>query len=252
VQVGLLVSQQRAPSYSSLRDVAARAEELGADVLFNTDHFFPWSGDGSGSHFECWSMLAAWAEQTGRVQFGALVTGAGYRNPDLLADMARTVDHISGGRLILGLGAGWLERDYAEYGYEFPSAGGRIGLLAESLLRIKTRLNKLNPPPVGEIPILIGGGGERKTLRVVAEHADIWHSFSAADEHARKSAVLAEHCASVGRDPAGIVRAVSWSGPELTEQLVAAGASLVVADTSAPDYDLTGLRNALAWKKSRG
>ncbi|ADG96631.1 conserved hypothetical protein [Segniliparus rotundus DSM 44985] len=252
MRVGLLVSQQRAPSYSSLRDVAARAEELGADALFNTDHFFPWSGDGNGAHFECWSMLAAWAEQTSRVQLGALVTGVGYRNPDLLADMARTVDHISGGRLILGLGAGWLERDYAEYGYEFPSAGARIGLLAQSLPRIKARLGKLNPPPVGEIPILIGGGGERKTLRVVAEHADIWHSFSAVGELTRKSAALAEHCASLGRDPAEIARAASWSGPELTEQLVAAGASVIVADTSAPDYDLSALRDALAWKNSRG
>ncbi|MGL6235960.1 MAG: LLM class F420-dependent oxidoreductase [Segniliparus sp.] len=253
LSVGVLVSQQKAPSYAALRDVAARAEELGADVVFNTDHFFPWSGDPAGAHFECWTMLAAWAEQTERVQLGALVTGAGYRNPDLLADMARTVDHISAkpsgsGRLILGLGAGWLERDYAEYGYEFGSAGSRIGLLAESLLRIKARLGKLNPPPAGPLPILVGGGGERKTLRVVAEHADIWHSFSALPELRRKSAVLAEHCAATGRDPADIVRAASWSGPQLTDDLVAAGASLIVCDTSAPDYSLEPLRAALAWR----
>lgn len=255
-RVGLLISQQRAPAYTALRDVAARAEELGADVLFNTDHFFPWSGDPAGSHFECWTMLAAWAEQTERVQLGALVTGAGYRNPDLLADMARTVDHISAksagtGRLILGLGAGWLERDYAEYGYEFGSAGSRIRLLAESLARIKARLGKLNPPPSGPLPILIGGGGERKTLRLVAEHADIWHSFSGPDQLRRKSAVLAEHCAAVGRDPASIVRAAAWSGPDLTDELVASGASLIVCDASAPDYDLEPLRAALAWRDRR-
>ncbi|EFV13623.1 LLM class F420-dependent oxidoreductase [Segniliparus rugosus] len=247
-RVGLLVSQQRAPNYQALRDVAARAEELGADVLFNTDHFFPWSGDPTGAHFECWSMLAAWAEQTDRVELGALVTGAGYRNPDLLADMARTVDHISGGRLILGLGAGWLERDYVEYRYEFGTAGSRIDLLAESLARIKARLGRLNPPPVGKLPILIGGGGERKMLRIVAEHADIWHSFSAVAQLRHKSAVLAEHCAAVGRDPAEIVRAASWSGPELTDELVAAGAGLILCDTSAPDYDLTALGHALAWR----
>ena len=250
-RVGLLVGQQRAPNYHALRDVAARAEDLGADIVFNTDHFFPWSGDPAGAHFECWSMLAAWAEQTSRVGLGALVTGVGYRNPDLLADMARTVDHISGGRLILGLGSGWLERDYAEYRYEFGTAGSRIGLLAESLARIKARLARLNPPPVGKLPILIGGGGERKMLRIVAEHADIWHSFSALAQLRHKSTVLAEHCAAVGRDPAEIVRAASWSGPELTDELVAAGATLIVCDTSAPDYDLTALRHTLAWRDQR-
>src|SRR5688500_10780264 len=198
VRVGVQIHPQHA-SYAQMRDAWLRVEEMGADTLYNWDHFYPLYGDPDGKHFECWTFLGAMAEVTERLEFGALVTCNSYRNPELLADMARTVDHISGGRLILGIGSGWFERDYAEYGYEFGTAGGRLDALAEAVPRIESRLAKVHPAPARKIPVLIGGGGERKTLRLVAQHADIWHTFAQGDELRHKLDVLAGHCAAVDR-----------------------------------------------------
>ncbi|GAA1873459.1 LLM class F420-dependent oxidoreductase [Myceligenerans crystallogenes] len=247
--------QPQHADYSQLRDAVLRAEDLGVDVVFNWDHFYPLSGDPDGKHFECWTMLGAWAEQTERVEIGALVTANSYRNPDLLADMARTVDHISGGRLILGLGAGWFAKDYDQFGYEFGTAGTRIAALAEAMPRIKSRLAAGNPAPTREIPVMIGGGGEKKTLRIVAEHADIWHTFGDVDTLTRKSGILDEHGAVVGRDTAALVeRSVGVDGvdpSETGEKLVAAGATLFTIGASGPDYDLSHVQKWLAWRDAR-
>lgn len=253
VRIALQVQPQHA-EYSAIRDTVLRAEDMGVDVVFNWDHFYPLTGDPDGKHFESWTMLAAWAEQTERVEIGTLVTGIGYRNPDLLADMARTVDHISGGRLILGLGAGWFEKDYDTFGYTFGTAGSRIADLAGAMPRIKARLAAGNPAPTREIPILIGGGGVKKTLRVVAEHADIWHSFADADVLASKSVILDEHGAAVGRDTAALVeRSVSASGPPANsgDALVAAGATLFTVAQDGPDYDLSELKAWIDWRDER-
>ena len=252
IRIGVQLHPQQA-DYSAIRDAVRRAEDAGVDVIFNWDHFFPLYGDRDGKHFECWTMLGAWAEQTSRVEIGALVTCNSYRNPELLADMARTVDHMSGGRLILGIGAGWFQRDYDEFGYEFGTAGSRLADLGEALPRIKARWAKSNPAPTRDIPILIGGGGEKKTLRLVAEHADQWHSFADVDVLRRKNGILEEHCAAVGRDPSQIERSVEVEGtPEVEgELLVKEGATLFTVGVGGPDYDLTRVQEWVSWRDAR-
>jgi probable F420-dependent oxidoreductase len=252
VRIGVQLQPQHA-DYAQIRSAVARAEEAGVDIVFNWDHFFPLYGEADGKHFECWTMLGAWAEATSRVEIGALVTCNSYRNPELLADMARTVDHISGGRLILGIGAGWFERDYDEYGYDFGTAGSRLADLAQALPRIRGRWAKLNPAPTRDIPILIGGGGERKTLRYTAEHAQIWHSFGDVDVLTRKNAVLDGHCADVGRDPAQIERSigVQKAPGDVADALVAAGATLFTVGVGGPDFDLGLVRDWVAWRDER-
>lgn len=250
IRIGVQLQPQHAPNYGLIRDAVRRAEDLGVDIVFNWDHFYPLYGDPEGAHFECWTMLGAIAEQTERVQLGALVTGGGYRNPDLLADMARTVDHISDGRLILGIGAGWFQKDYDQYGYDFGTPGSRLALLKDYLARLTDRLAKLNPQPVRDIPILIGGGGEKKTLRLVAQYASIWHSFADLDALKAKSGILAAHCAEVGTDAAAIQRSVAWPGVEAAPAFVAAGATLFTIGTGGPDYDLTKVAEAVHWRDS--
>jgi probable F420-dependent oxidoreductase len=246
--------QPQHAAYSDIRQACAQAEEMGVDIVFTWDHFYPLYGEPEGRHFECWTMLAAFAEATHRVEIGALVTCNSYRNPQLLADMARTVDHISDGRLILGIGSGWFEKDYDQYGYEFGTAGGRLDALDRDLPLIKSRLAKLNPPPTRDIPVLIGGGGERKTLRIVAEQADIWHGFGDSDTIAHKHRVLDQWCATVGRDPLEIERssAVSTRDPATSAQsLYAVGTRLFTINAQGPDYDVGPLRDLLAWRDER-
>ncbi|MFD6973726.1 LLM class F420-dependent oxidoreductase [Streptomyces sp. NPDC059949] len=252
VRIGLQLQPEHA-DYASIRRTAAEAEALGADAIFIWDHFFPLTGEPEGQHFECWTVLAALAESTSAVQLGPLVSCVGYRNPDLLADMARTVDHISGGRAMLGLGSGWYEKDFTDYGYPFGSDGERLRELAAAIPRVKSRLN---PAPAGKLPLLLGGGGEKRTLRLVAEHADIWHAFHDPATIRHKLSVLHKHCADVGRDPAEIEVSPSVSGlaahegdpNELGTELHELGVSLFIVGAGGPAFDLGTLRRWIAWR----
>ncbi len=244
-------------SYRDLRMAACRAEELGVDVLYTWDHFFPLTGDANGNHFECFALLAALAEATQNIPIGPMVACNSYRNPELLADIARTIDHISGGRFILGIGSGWFERDYTEYGYEFGTALERLVALEAALPRIKTRLAKLNPPAVGPMPILIGGGGEKVTLRLTAEYADIWHGFAretaefdAIGSVMHKMSVLDGWCKKAGRDPNSVERAIGVERTriDLADAIVAAGAHEIMIDIAAPEFDFGVVKEWLAWR----
>ena len=211
-KVGVTIHPQQC-TIQELRDAWRRVDDLGVDSIWFWDHFFPLYGNPNGNHFECWSLLAAVALDTHAPHIGPMVTCVGYRNPDLLATMATTVDQLSGGRLIFGLGAGWFERDYAEYGYDFGEKRDRVRLLKEVLPRIKRRLELLRPGPAGHLPLLIAGRGERVMLRLVAEHAQMWNTISPLDEFPRKLAVLNEWCARIGRNPDEIERTANVAPP---------------------------------------
>lgn len=242
-------------SYNQIREAAIAAEEAGVDAIYNWDHFFPLYGEPDGEHFEAWTMLASWAEVTSRVDIGCLVTCNSYRNPELLADMARTVDHISNGRLMLGLGAGWFERDYDEYGYEFGTAGSRLADLEQALPRIDARMTKMNPAPTRKIPLLIGGGGEKKTLRYTAKHADVWH-FWWNDEFTHKNDVLNSWCEKEGRDSSKIERSVGVDVDKVEDfdalftELAAAPIDEITIGTGGPDYDLDKILPFIEWRDS--
>jgi probable F420-dependent oxidoreductase len=255
VTIGVQVIPQHG-DFDAMRRAWIEADALGADRIYNWDHFYPLSGDRNGKHFESLTVQAAMAAVTKRAEISSLVICNSYRNPNLLADMARTIDHISGGRFMLGIGSGWFEKDYAEYGYEFGTAGSRLRELARALPIIKARWEKLNPPPLRRIPILIGGGGEKVTLRIVAEHADVWHAFGDAATMKRKSDILDDWCAKVGRDPAEIQRSTTIS--RLTGERYDADAFLeqgftdFIVSVQGPDWDLAPLERALAWRDGLG
>lgn len=257
VRLGVQIEPQHV-SYPQIRDAVLRLEDAGVDILFNWDHFFPLSGDRDGLHYEAWTMLGAWAEQTERVEIGTLVNCNSYRNADLQADMARTIDHISAkggdhGRFIFATGSGWHARDYEEYGYEFGTVGSRLDDLARGLERIEARWAQLNPPPTRHIPVMIGGKGEQKTLRLVARHADIWHSYVSPDELPRKIDVLERWAEREGRDTSNLVvsNELHRRDEDVAEALYAAGVRLFTLALQGPDWNYSLVESWLRWRDTK-
>jgi F420-dependent oxidoreductase-like protein len=215
--------------YDMLERFWRDADELGFHGVWNYDHFYGLHLLGQPLELptlEAWTTLAAMAKVTKRARIGCMVTGVTYRHPAILANQAVSVDHISGGRLELGIGAAWHEPEHVTYGIQFPSAGTRIAMLDEAceIVRRLWTEDKVDhegrfwtlkdalcfPKPVqARIPIVIGGSGPKKTLRVVAKHADEWNAPAATpDQYTELAKILEEHCAAVGRDPAEIKRSV--------------------------------------------
>jgi F420-dependent oxidoreductase-like protein len=249
-------------TWSHAREVAEAAEEAGLDSVWAVDHLVG-IPDEHESIFEGWTQITAIAATTRRVRVGHLVLCVSYRPPALLAKMAATLDVLSGGRLIVGLGAGWHQQEYGEYGYDFPPIGTRLAQLGETLDILRRLWTEerttvrgrhftvtdavCNPKPAQRrLPILVGGGGEKVLLRHVARHADVWNNLGAwhADV-ARKREVLLGHCRAVGRNPAEILVTQQTLAAVATDRAEAARRTSDLFATmgfldGAPDLALTG------------
>lgn len=225
---------------AELQGLWRRIEDLGFDWISIWDHFYAADATGNPHSLEAVASHAALAAATDRVQCGSLVYSAGYRHPAVLANTMATLDDLSGGRIVLGLGGGWLRQEYDVYGLRFGGAGERLRMLEEYIQCVRGLLTQertsfsgrhftlsdaaCEPKPVqARLPIWVGGGGEKVTLRIAAQHADGWNvPFIAPETWAHKAAVLDEHCERVGRDPAEITKSVNvgmaFSDAELREQ----------------------------------
>ena len=223
VKIGALCWNQYS-NWTALHDAGVRADRLGYDDLWTWDHLYPIVGDSHGPIFEGWLTLAAWAEATTRVRLGLMVGANPFREPTLVAKMATTLDHISNGRAILGIGAAWFEEEHRDFGLRFGDGPPeRLRWLAEALPVIRGMLDGTEPsasgprytarhtrnlpaPVQARLPLLVGGGGEKVTLKLVARYADANNVGGGIEAVRRKEAILRAHCAAVGRDEAEIER----------------------------------------------
>ena len=226
LRFGIHSGQQNTP-YADLLTLWQRAEGLGLQWASVFDHFMPIFSDPGGPCYEGLTTLAALAASTKTLRCGVIVTGVTYRNPVLLAKAAVTIDHISSGRMELGLGAAWFDQEHQAYGFPFPSVGVRMDMLEEAAQIIRSLFREerttfrgqhfqvenavFQPKPVQKpsIPLWIGGGGEKRTLRAVARYADGWNYFlTTPEDYQQKLAALETHCREAGRDCASIRRAL--------------------------------------------
>jgi F420-dependent oxidoreductase-like protein len=266
-----IIDADPATTMDRLRDVTSAAEEAGYSSLWVMDHLLqlPPLGGPTASMVEGYTTLGALAALTRRVQLGTLVTGVTYRNPALLAKQIATLDTLSGGRAILGIGAAWYDTEHEAYGWEFPPVRERFAMLREAVAICRGMFDeetftytgehfhvvgaRVVPRPLRRIPIMIGGSGEKVTLRLVAELADLCNIGGTAGVVGRKLAILDEHCAAIGRDPASITRTamvslfvspneaerdglrqlVGYDNPEVSDRMVIATAGEAAEDLGA-------------------
>jgi F420-dependent oxidoreductase-like protein len=211
-------------SWEEIHELAQHCETTGWDGVYFADHFMPNGPDATpldGDTIECWSIMAALAATVPRVRLATLVTSVTYRHPAVLANIAAAVDNISGGRLLLGIGAGWQENEHAAYGIELGSVKERLDRFEEACRAVSSLLRQPRtsftgdhyvitdapnqPAPVQpKLPLLIGGGGEKRTMRIAAQYADEWNAWTTPEVLAHKVGVLHRHCDEVGRDPSEI------------------------------------------------
>ena len=230
LRVGFQVWGQHV-TWNEMMAEARLIEELGFASLWANDHLWPAAGaaapspDGvPGGFLEGWITLAGFASVTHRIPLGVMVSCAGYRNVGLLVKQATALDHMSGGRMTLGLGAGWHEREHRAFGFEFPPIGDRISRMEEQASVIRPLLDgetvtrhgswvrldgaRNEPGRVGPLPLLIAGSGEKRTIPAVARHADAWNGEGDPSTYRRRNTLLTQHCEALGRDPASVVRTV--------------------------------------------
>ena len=223
LRLGLNLWSQ-ASDWPSFLGAARRADELGYDHVWTWDHVQAIFGDPDQPIWEGYTALAAIAQATSRARLGLFVGANTFRNPGIVAKAIATIDHISDGRAIMGLGGAWFGNEHQSFGIDFGSGfGQRLDWLAESVPIVRDLLDgrevtstgpryavdhlRILPRPVqAHVPVMIGGGGERKTLRIVAQYADMWNVFGTPEVVAHKDEILRQHCADVGRDPAAIER----------------------------------------------
>ena len=212
---------QPTQSFDIMQALGLHVEKTGWDGIWLADHFMPNAADTSAPWPEAWTTLAALGATIPRLRLGTLVTGNTYRHPAVLAKMAATVDHITGGRPILGLGSGWQENEHEQYGIEFGTVASRLQRLDETCQVLRLLFSEkqadfsgryyqlkgatLEPKP-RNLPLLIGGGGEKVTLRITARHADEWNVWGNIETLKQKMAILDRHCEDIGRDPREIKR----------------------------------------------
>jgi alkanesulfonate monooxygenase SsuD/methylene tetrahydromethanopterin reductase-like flavin-dependent oxidoreductase (luciferase family) len=212
-KIGIMIEGQEGLTWDRWRHICHDADTLGFDSLRRSDHFVSVMGEVDRDCVECWTSLALAAEWTKRIEFGPMVSPMTFRLPSMLARIATSVDLLSGGRLILGVGAGWYEREHVEFGVPFLTLKERLDRLEEGIRTIRATWVKSNPkPPRNTIPLLMGGLGEKRALPIVAREAAEWNMTRLdTDLYKHKRKVLEDCCRSIGRDPATIRQSVMTS-----------------------------------------